>query len=269
MTAVSVDPRLRARRVAVQREAGRRRLRRLLVVLGLTALVVAAYGIARSPLLDVDDVSYVGLDQTPLAAVLDASGIDVGTSLVSVDTGAVEDRLEALPWIDTAHVERSWTGRVTIEVTEREAVAAAMVEQDRWVLVDGTGRILTGVVNVDPDLPKLSGIAAAGAPGTSLAPDAAAVLEVARLLPDRLRGRVDGVYLDELGDIWLSLKTADRVVLGAPRDLAVKVVVLSTALEQLEASGRTGFELDVSVPTLSVVRDLRPELRPIGGREGG
>ena len=53
---VPMDQRVRARRVAVQRAAGRRRLRRVLLVAGsLTALLVAV-AIAYSPLLAVHTV---------------------------------------------------------------------------------------------------------------------------------------------------------------------------------------------------------------------
>ena len=56
MTAISVDPRLRDRRAAVAREAGRRRLRRLVIGAAIVGLLVGAYGLVRSPLLDVDPV---------------------------------------------------------------------------------------------------------------------------------------------------------------------------------------------------------------------
>ena len=184
-----------------------------------------------------------------------------GTPL-DVDAAAIERRLEALPWVDTATVDRSWTGRVTIEVTERVAVAAVMREQNAWVLVDASGRVLTGIVAVAPDIPKISGVSAAGEPGTRLFADADAPLQVAAMLPPSLEGEVDGIYLDELGELWVSLKTADRVIFGDHRDLALKVVAMTEVLADLREKGRVAFEIDVSVPTLSVVRDLRASLRP-------
>ena len=262
MTAVSVDPRLRARRVAVQRDVGRRRLRRLVVISSVVMFAVAGYMLARSPLLDVDEVAYVGLDQTPLDAALAAAEIESGQTLLWLDAASAATRLERLPWVAQAHVSRSWTGRVTVEIVEREAVASVMTAQDNWVLVDASGRVLTGVVSPSQDLPKISGVRAAGEPGSSLGFDSAAPLNIAELLPRVLFGRVDGIYRDELGELWIALKSADRVLFGAESDLALKVVSMTTVLEELDGRGQTGWELDVSVPTLPVVRPLRDEWRP-------
>ena len=268
MTAVTVDPRLRARRVAVKREEGRRRLRHLLIVLGAVASVGLLYGALRSPLLDVDGVTYRGLEHTSLDAVIAASGVHQGASLVGLDPGAVERRIEAVPWVETATVDRSWTGEVSIDITERVAVAAVMREQDMWVLVDGAGRVLTDSVTQLPDLPKLSGVVAAGEPGSFLSIDAAAPLRIAELLPSRLDHRVDGIYRDRLGDLWISMRTADRVLFGTDDNLALKVVAMVTVLEELDAREQRGWELDVSVATLPVVRELRVELRPVQGSNG-
>ena len=228
-------------------------------------LVVAAYMVARSPLLDVDEIAYVGLDQTTLDAALESAEIEKGQTLLGLDAGAAAERLELLPWVEEATVSRSWTGRVTIEVIERVAVASVMTAQDQWVLVDTSGRVLTGVVTASADLPKISGVMAAGEPGSSLALDSAALLQVAELLPEVLSGRVDGIYRDGLGELWIALKSADRVLFGNESDLALKVVSMTTVLAELDERGQSGWELDVSVPTLAVVRPLRDELRPRQG----
>lgn len=262
MTAISVDPRLKARRVAVRRAAGRRRLRRLTTVLALVLMVALGYAATQSPLLDIESVSYRGLENTSLDLVSKSAGIEQGASLVGFDAGARERRLEALPWIDTARVTRSWSGKVSVVVTERQAAAVVMREQERWVLVDAQGRVLTDFVAQLPDLPRLSGVGAAGVPGSNLGTDATALLRVAELLPESLDGRVEGIYRDESSDIWISMTTADRVLFGTEDQLSLKVVAMVTVLEELDSRNQIGWELDVSVATLPVVRELRSELRP-------
>jgi len=267
VTAISVDPRLKARRVAVRRAEARKRLRRLTTLLALVLLVAAGYAVSRSPLLDIETVSYRGVENTSLDLVTEVAAIEEGGSLVRFDTGARERRLEALPWVDTAKVTRSWSGEVSVELTERQAVAAVMREQDQWVLVDSEARVLTGVVAQLPDLPRLSGVGAAGLPGSDLGDDADALLRVADLLPESLDGRVEGIYRDDSSEIWISMTTADRVLFGTEQQLSLKVVAMVTVLEELDARNQIGWELDVSVATLPVVRELRPELRPQGEQQ--
>jgi len=269
VTAISVDPRLKARRVAVRRAEGRRRLRRLVVALTVLSLVVAGYGLSRSPLLDIESVTYRGLENTSLDLVAEVAAIEEGSSLVGFDAAERERRLEALPWVDTAKVTRSWSGDVSVILTERTAVAAVMREQDQWALVDSQGRVLTAVIPQVPDVPRLSGVAAAGIPGSNLGEDAIDLLRLAELLPDSLDTRIEGIYRDGSGEIWISMKTADRVLFGTEAQLPLKVVAMVTVLEELDARSQVGWELDVSVATLPVVRELRPEFRPQDDRESG
>ena len=93
---------MRARRIRVRRDAGKRRLRRLTLVLAVLALVVGAAVATRSPLLDVDRVEVTGAEQTSAGAVLEAAGSRARRALVSVDVAAAARRVEALPWVDDA-----------------------------------------------------------------------------------------------------------------------------------------------------------------------
>src|SRR5690606_15497893 len=112
----AIDPRIRARRIAVQRDAGRRRLRRV-VDLGLVLAVAAGFLVAlRSPLLDVSAVRVSGAERTGVQAVLQAAGIAEGDQLVDVRPGRAADRVAALPWVGEVTVHRSLGGTVDISV---------------------------------------------------------------------------------------------------------------------------------------------------------
>src|SRR4051812_39815589 len=90
-----IDPRIRARRIEVQRDAGRRRLRRLVDV-GLVLAVAAGFALAlRSPLLDVGAVEVAGAHHTAPAAITQAAGIAAGDQLMDVDLHAAGLRVEA------------------------------------------------------------------------------------------------------------------------------------------------------------------------------
>ena len=258
MTALTVDPRLSQRRSAVADQAQRRRVQRLIALAGVVAVLLAGWGMSRSSLFDVEEVRWSGLDRTDLDVAAELAGVETGRSIASVDSGAIEARLEELPWVADAAVIRSWSGVVSLDVTERPAVALVMKAQDQWVMVDATGTVLSDEI-AGSGLPRISGIPAAGEPGSVLGRSASAPLVVTSLLPATLAPRLEGIARDERGEMWLTLLTADRILLGDDTQLALKLAAVVTVLEAVDQSGRTGWEMDVSVPTLPVVRDLRPE----------
>lgn len=263
MTAATVDPRIRARRIAVRRQAGRRRLGRLAIVAALVAVVAAAWGLTRSPLLDVDRVRVSGAARTADEAVAEALGSGPGSPMVGVDAGGAEARLEALPWVADATVDRRWPGTLTVDITERTPVALIQTEPDDWALVDGDGRVL-GPADGRTDLPRLSGLHAAGEPGTWL-DDADAALELARLAPRSLDLR--GVFVED-GELWMRLESGLRIRVGDDSALDLKVLASETVLDHVATEGGVVWEADVSVPTAPVVRTPEALLEDRDGEVG-
>src|SRR5690606_26352017 len=114
------DPRMRSRRIGVRREAGRRRLRRMLAGAAVAAALVGAAALTRTSLLDVDRIEVEGAARSGAAEVRRAAGVATGEPLVDVDTGAVAARVEELAWVAQARVDRAWPATLRIRVTERE-----------------------------------------------------------------------------------------------------------------------------------------------------
>ena len=141
--AVVVDPRMRSRRIHVRRSAGRRRLRRVWLALAVVAVIVLALATTRTSLLDVDRVLVTGVDGARAEAVRSAAEVAPDQPLVSLDTGAVADRVEDLPWVASAQVSRSWPATVRVRVTEREVVAAVQVTEQHVALVDADGYVVS------------------------------------------------------------------------------------------------------------------------------
>lgn len=138
---VAIDPRLRARRISVRKQAGRRRLRRLVGLTALAAVALAAVVVLESPVLDVDEIAVAGTAVVDEAAIADAAGIDVGAPLLLADLGAAARSVEALPWVEEASVSRDLPGRVVVEVAERTPSATVSAGGDT-VLVDRAGKVL-------------------------------------------------------------------------------------------------------------------------------
>ena len=107
-----INPRIRERRIEVQREAGRRRLRVLLVVSCILSAAGLAFLAVTSPLLDVDHIRVAGAQHVTAAQVRAAAGVHSHDHLLFVDTGAIARRVERLPWVAHASVQRDLPGHV-------------------------------------------------------------------------------------------------------------------------------------------------------------
>jgi cell division protein FtsQ len=227
-----IDPRIRARRIEVQRGAGRRRLQRL-VDLGVVLAVALGFAIAlRTPLLDVDEVVVEGARQTGVDRVRAEADIATGTPLMDLDLGASGERVAALPWVERVRVDRGLDGTITIVVEERSPVALVLAG-DRTVVVDLEGRVVAEAAAV-PDLPpglvRLTGVAAP-APGQVLPDDARAALPLAARLAELAPGAVDELDVEALEG---TLATGGVVRFDDTTQVDAKVRSLQTVLAQVD-----------------------------------
>jgi cell division protein FtsQ len=245
---VAVDPRMRKRRIAVRRDAGRRRLERVTLVLAVAAFAVGALVATRTPLLDVDRVEVTGVERTSVDEVRRAAGIDRGDPLISVDPGAVARRVEGLPWVAAARVERSWPSTVQVQVTERVAVAVVQVTDDHAAVVDVEGWVLAvepRAADVAPDPagpPVLTGVDGRVSKGERLDGDARQALEVAAAVAERMPGVVASVSTD----LDAELVEGGAIRFGDTDDLDAKVTAAKTVLSDVDTACLE--LLDVRVP---------------------
>jgi cell division protein FtsQ len=81
-------------------------------------------------------------DRNQLQAIL---GLDTGTPLLAADPQAIKARIETLPWVAQASVERLLPGTVFVRLHERQPLA--LWQQDgQFALIDSTGRVIEGAV---------------------------------------------------------------------------------------------------------------------------
>jgi cell division protein FtsQ len=266
-----MDPRIRERRVAVQRRAGRRRLYVLLGLVAVLFLVAMADAVAHSPLLDVRHVRVRGANHTDPALIALAAGLRGNRSMIDVNAAAMAARIDRLPWVATARVRREWPSTVRIEITERtawavvaEAVPAAppaprsglrpaAPAPTRWGLVDSTGRVLAVAASPPPGLVRLIGVGPAGAPGSQLDSVAGPALAVVAALPDDLRSRLTtaGPAVASPTEIDLAMTGAGVVRWGPPDQAGDKVLALRTVLARVDLTDVA--TVDVRVPLAPVL----------------
>jgi cell division protein FtsQ len=251
-----IDPRIRARRVAVRRDEGRRRLRRLVVLVGVSAVVGLLYLATRGALLDVDHVRLTGAVRSDEAAVLDASRIRVGAPMTDVDLAAARRSIRALPWVDSVSVTRRWPGTVAIRITERQPAAAVRDGAGQWHLVDAGGRVLAPVEAPVEGLSRIHVATPLVAPGATQGGISGA-LAVATLLTPDLHAWVTAIVPSADGTVELTLVGDITVALGTPAHLADKLIDLATVLTRVDLTDLATIDLTV-VHTTVVTRRASP-----------
>jgi len=224
-----VDPRIERRRRTVRENTLHRRLRTILWLCVLGALVGAVVWVLQSPLLEVRTIGVYGVNRSSVAEALQNAGVEVGSPMVRVSVAKLEILLEEDPWVASAHVERTFPHTVEIDVSER-SVAAGVTSRSGWMLLsmdgivlgpadslpDGAARLV--MENVDPG--------PAGEPPQSEM--IAGGLEFATTLRPDLRGGVSIRIRD--GELWASMDSVS-VRLGPPLEMAAKAKALEALLE--------------------------------------
>lgn len=250
MSTSTIDPRIRARRIAVQRDEGRKRLRRLGIASGAAAVVAGLWGVTLTPLLDVDHIRVDGAEHSGAEAVQAATGIVAGDALLTAHLGRAASRVAELPWVQTVEVHRQWPGTVRVEVVERTAAAAVPVKAGGWVLLDASGRQLAVTPDPGPGLLHLQIPPIAPALGQRLDAGTSAALTLAGTVPLSLRERLlelrpaAGGAVD--GTVRLRNGATAGVRFGAPTQAAAKWLALLSVLDDADPAGIV--TIDVRVP---------------------
>jgi cell division protein FtsQ len=251
-----IDPRLRARRIAVKRQAGRRRLRWSFVAGVIVLLLAVLFGLSYTPLVSVDRVDVDGaveVDATLLQSVVDSAK---GSSIVWLDLAALRARLEADPWVRKVRVSRDWPHSVRIEIVERRPVASFAGPDGQIRVVDGDGRVLAVLSGLPVDYPFLAVTAPNLDAGNDSPPAVLAGIAVAKVLPDELRNRVKQLDVSDDGQVQMELNPSGTVIMGAPSELRDKLVTVLTVLHNC-GTGPPPATIDVQVPS-------KPSLTPVG-----
>ena len=198
-TGRGIEPRLRQRRIGVRRAEGRRRLRRWGIAAGVILVVIAVLAVLGSSLFSVDEVDVTGVQRADTDAVSAVVDDLVGEPVLLIDTDAAEDRLEQIPYVDTARVRTDFPSRATIEIREREPVATTAGADGRFRILDREGRVLdviegqpiafvlvSGPTTLDLEAGQYAdtGYAAAAAMVTKLTPDVRSRMISMSVVPD-------------------------------------------------------------------------------------
>lgn len=215
-----------------------------LVVVAGSALVALRY----APIFSVEQVTVVGSEQVSVDQVLAAAQVPVGQPLVSLPSGAIEQRVETLDAVASAEVTRVWPDGVRISVQERRAVGYLPVAGGAE-LVGSDARVYRSQRQLPSDLPALTGLTSGSnaTVSTEADPTGAALLAVAGSLPRRLQRDVAQIEADGPRQVRLILDDGVVVMWGAAGAAEQKASVV-LMLQRRPGWGSLFAHVDVSAP---------------------
>ena len=264
----SMDPRVRARRIAVKRAQSRKRLFWVAGVAGVVIVVVAVLAVFASGLFAVSRVDVQGAPYTTarygdrLDAIVDEM---MGEPVLLVDTRAAEEALEQLPWIERAFVRTDFPDRVLVDVRERQPLATFAGSDGRYRVIDRDGFVLDVLDGQPSSYLPIAGPGPDLEPGSTAGAPYAAAAQLVGALPAEIRELTTSVSVDPTtADLGLTLQfvptpdpadpsTSTSTATSEPPTIAVRIGSfngLDGKLARLLQLVREGFDdaspIDVS-----------------------
>lgn len=191
-------------------------------------------------------------ERTVRRALADLSG----TSLLRIDSAAIERRLEKLPHVHLLAYDRAFPNQLRVRVSVERPAAVLRRGNDRW-LVSTEGRILRRLERrlrrplpvvwaARVFEPEVGAVLAAGDAASAVA--AVATIRAA----DAKLGRELWYVKADDHNLTAVLRDRTELRLGGPADLAVKSAIARRVLATLRREDATVAYLDVSVPARPV-----------------
>ncbi len=208
--------------------------------------------------LSVEDVLVEGRNRTEGEAILATLGLTRGTPILTFDPHAAKARLETLPWVRTATVERRLPNTVFLRLSEREPMALWQYE-GKLAVIDRDGRVIPDAkATAFAKLPVLVGEDAPRNAGALLAvldsePDLRAQVTAAV----RVQGRRWNIRLDSGIDVRLPAA-----------DTAAAWAELARLQRSHEVLQRDVLTIDLRLPDRLVVRTAPGAVLPGQGPAG-
>jgi cell division septal protein FtsQ len=228
--------------------------RSLLVAVVVVASAIGLFLAARSTtLFELRSVEVVGTP-APVARKTRAALASLrGSSLAALDGGAVERRLEALPFVRSAKVDRAFPHTLRVLVVPEQALAVIRRGADAW-LVASDGRIIAALPRRRrPALPRIwVGRGAKVVVGERIPGEGEHALRTLDpLAQTRFLARVRDVRLGS-GELTLVLRSGLELRLGDRRQLGLKLAVAQRIAPGLTREDEPPDYLDLAVPTRPV-----------------
>ena len=208
------------------------------------------------------NVHVVGRSKTAREDILAAVALKQGEPIMSLDLEAARERLEQLPWVMEATVERRLPDLVYVTLVERKAMAIWQLDGSLSV-VDQSGQVIAGAVADDfPGLPLIVG------PGASAAAEG---LFVMLATEPELSARVTAAV--RVGERRWNLRIEPGIDVRLPEDGAVEAWQMLGRLDRENGLlSRDVVVIDLRQPDRLLVRptpgvEVPPPAEPAEGED--
>jgi cell division protein FtsQ len=199
----------------------------------------AAWVLFSSPLLVVRSVTVSGTHLVSRSEVLAASGVQLGTPLIRVNTARAAGRIVQIRQVRSVQVTRSWPDRLTIVVRERTPALTLTAPGGGYDLVDADGVVVRWAATRPAGLP----LYATAAPTAALRgdPGLAAAAAVLGELPAAVRRSVTSVSAPQADQVTLYLAGRTTVLWGDTGRAGIKAreltVLMRSHMRYYDVSG--------------------------------
>jgi cell division septal protein FtsQ len=236
-------PMLRARRIAVRRAQGRRRLRWFIIAGVVAVAAVVVLLVLASPLFAIDHVRVEGARYADQAAIQAVADDLTGRPILTADLDAARTRLEAIPWVQSARVTMQFPNTVTFELLERTPLAAFLGTDGVYRVIDADGVVIALLGGQPADYPLITGILPNANEGDQAGAAVLGAAQLIRSLPAPLAARLDGFEVLDGGTLRFTLrgegesgKAAEPVVVnfGTAEGYREKLIDLLGAMSRNE-----------------------------------
>lgn len=227
------------------RRVRRTRWRRLLTTLAVVSIVGGVIGLYLSPLLRVQHVEVVGPTGVAESEVAALARLD-GRSMMRLDLEAAERRLESLPLVASATLERRWPDTVRITITERAPWALWEAAGARYV-IDSEGVVLAQDAPLE-NAPLIRDLSATAqlAPGNHVDRDAVVLAQaLLQRVPEALAIAVASLEYSAQQGLAVTTDAGYRVVIGDSQNVDYKLAVWKAIEEELGREAMAGHVLDL------------------------
>lgn len=248
-----LDSALAARRRSLRQAQGRRRLMLLLIAAGVVGCLAGYKLLAMSSAFSVTGIDVHGASPALGREVEgELQRAAMGRSLLETDAGSLAARLEQLPYVRAAHVDRAFPHTLSVTIEPYRPAVYVVSGETGW-LVASDGRVLGEASHRPPGvalitIPAGAALTAGDRTGDTNVSSGLALLRAAPAGFRRTAGTVTRL-ISRAGTITAVVGTHIQLRFGEPTDLELKMQVGERVLQRFGAQQRRNLAyIDLSAP---------------------